>query len=121
MTVCRSDGTMFEPLHPRCQPRACYTCQLLRITLYACGDPLLASRHRISANDDNHAVAHALVIVDLDPGSDPPKVLCIGPDRAGNLLEVIWLELADERPLVIHAMALRRIFFDLLPKSEADQ
>ena len=80
-----------------------------------------ASRHRISANDVNHAVAHALVIVDLDPGSDPPKVLCIGPDRAGNLLEVIWLELADERPLVIHAMALRRIFFDLLPKSEADQ
>ena len=27
-----------------------------------------------------HAIEHALVIVDLDPDSDPPKVLAIGPD-----------------------------------------
>jgi hypothetical protein len=45
--------------------------------------------------------------------------LAIGPDTAGNLLEVIWLELDEDRELVIHAMALRRTFFDLLPDEES--
>ena len=61
-----------------------------------------------------------MVFVDLDSDADPPRVLCIGPDRAGNLLEVIWIELADERALVIHAMGLRPLFFGLLPESEMD-
>ncbi|MDH3680726.1 MAG: hypothetical protein OEV40_12320 [Acidimicrobiia bacterium] len=65
-----------------------------------------------------HAVEHALVVVDLDPDADPPKVLAIGPDPAGNLLEVIWLELADDVELVIHAMNLRPVFYDLLPTGE---
>ena len=47
--------------------------------------------------------------------SDPPKVLAIGPDRAGNLLEVIMLELAGDELLAIHAMPLRSAFHDLLP------
>jgi len=46
-------------------------------------------------------------------------VLAIGPDPAGNLLEVIWLQL-DDVDLVIHAMRLRPTFFDLLP-TEDDQ
>jgi hypothetical protein len=49
-----------------------------------------------------------VTILDLDPDADPPKVLAIGPDRAGNVLEVIWLELAEDANLVIHAMPLRR-------------
>lgn len=65
-----------------------------------------------------HAVAHAIVIADLDPDADPPKVLAIGPDLAGNLLEVVWLELADDVELVIHAMQLRPVFYDLLPTAE---
>lgn len=32
------------------------------------------------------------------------RVLAIGPDPAGNLLEVIWLELAGDVELVIQAM-----------------
>ncbi len=47
-------------------------------------------------------------------------MLAIGPDQAGNLLEVIWLELADDVELVIHAMALRSTFYDLLPRPEED-
>jgi len=47
--------------------------------------------------------------------SDPPKVLAIGPARAGNLLEVSWLELAGNAELVIHAMRLRAAFYDLFP------
>ncbi len=50
--------------------------------------------------------------------TDPPKVLAIGPDPAGNLLEVIWLELADDVELVIHARNVRPVFYDLLPKGE---
>lgn len=67
-----------------------------------------------------HALDHALRWLDLDPDADPPKVLAIGPDRAGNLLEIILLEFADDRWLVIHAMALRRSFHDLLPRGTAD-
>ena len=59
---------------------------------------------------------HSITVIDLDPDADPPKVLAIGPDHAGNLLEIIWLEL-DEVNLVIHAMPLRLQFYDLLPQS----
>jgi hypothetical protein len=79
-----------------------------------------ARRHGVEDVDLEHAVSNAMVIVDLDVDADPPKVLCIGPDRAGNLLEIIWIELADERALAIHAMRLRPAFFDLLPPSETD-
>lgn len=51
----------------------------------------------------------------LDPDADPPKVLAVGPDPAGNFLEVIWLGLADDVQVVIHAMALRPVFYELLP------
>lgn len=65
-----------------------------------------------------HAVDQAIVGVDLEPDADPPKLLAIGPDPAGNLLEVIWLELEDEVALVIHAMQLRASFHELLPSGE---
>ena len=61
-----------------------------------------------------HAIDHAVVVVDLEPEADPPRVLAIGPDEAGNLLEIIWLEFLDRPPIVIHAMTLRRSFYDLL-------
>ncbi len=62
---------------------------------------------------------HAVIVVDLDPDADPPKVLAIGPDRSGNLLEVISLELEGDELMVIHAMRLRAAFYDLLPPGEA--
>ena len=65
-----------------------------------------------------HAADHALVVVDLEPDADPPRVLAIGPDEVGNLLEIIWLEFPDRAPIVIHAMPLRRTFYDLLPRGE---
>lgn len=78
------------------------------------------SAHRHGIDDDAilHALDHAITVVDLEPESDPPKVLAIGPDRAGNLLEVIWIELAGDGNLVIHAMHLRPAFYELLPRSE---
>ena len=67
-----------------------------------------------------HAISHAVAVVDLEPDADPPKVLLIGPDASGNLLEIIWIELAGGVRLVIHAMALRATFHDLLPRSTED-
>lgn len=77
-----------------------------------------AFKHGQDEADIRHAVEHAIVVVQLDPEADPPKGLAIGPDAAGNLLEVIWLELADNVNLVIHAMDLRPLFYDLLPTAE---
>lgn len=77
-----------------------------------------ALRHGIEPQDIVHASDHALVVVDLEPDADPPKVLVIGPDRTGALLELVILELADERFLAIHAMPLRRRFYDLLPRGD---
>lgn len=65
-----------------------------------------------------HAVEHELTSFDLEPHTDPPKILTIGSDRAGNLLEVIMLELSDKRLLVIHAMKLRSQFNDLLSSAK---
>lgn len=79
-----------------------------------------ARKHGISDGSIHHAVDHALAVVDLSPDSDPPRVLAIGPDQAGNLLEIIWLELAESAELVIHAMPLRLTFHDLLPSGEDD-
>jgi hypothetical protein len=79
-----------------------------------------AYKHGIDADTILHVLDHALTVIDLELEADPPKVLAIGPDRAGNLLEIIWLELANDVNLVIHAMPLRPTFYDLLPQTRED-
>ena len=79
-----------------------------------CGVHRSAFKHGVLVEPIAHAFAQRWVAVDLDVDGDPARVLAIGPDLAGNLLEVIWLELADERMLVIHAMPLRVSFYGLL-------
>jgi len=74
-----------------------------------------ARKHGVGDARILHALSNAITIVDLEPDADPPRVLAIGADPAGNLLEIIWLELADGVELVIHAMPLRSAFYDLLP------
>ena len=76
-----------------------------------------AYRHGVDDEAIRHVVDFALTIIELAPDEDPRKILAIGPDPAGNLFEVIWLELESD-DLVIHAMALRRAFYDLLPDPE---
>lgn len=77
-----------------------------------------ARRHGVRDADIRHAARNAVVVVDIDPGADPPKLLAIGPNRAGNMLEVIILTLAEDRLLAIHAMALREKYYGLLPGGE---
>ncbi len=76
-----------------------------------------AFKHGFTVEAIVHAVESAVVVADLDPDSDPPRVLAIGLDPDGRWLEVIWLELPD-RDVVIHAMELRKVFFDLLPRGD---
>jgi uncharacterized DUF497 family protein len=72
-----------------------------------------ARRHGIDDADIDHAVAHALALEDLD--EDPDRWLVIGPDRAGNLVEVVVL--VDGRgEIVIHAMAMRPKYRKLLDR-----
>ncbi len=45
---------------------------------------------------------------------DDGKVLYLGADRAGNMLEVIAIERDDGTEIVIHAMRMRRLYEPLL-------
>jgi len=76
-----------------------------------------AFKHGFSQGEILHAIDTAVVVVDLDPDSDPPKVLAIGVDPSGRWLEVVWLQFAD-RDVVIHAMRLRKRFMDLVEQGD---
>ena len=74
-----------------------------------------ARRHGVDDADIAHAVAHHLH--ESQPAGDEPprRILYLGPDRAGNLLEIVTLELDDESELAIHAMRMRQKYVELLP------
>lgn len=71
-----------------------------------------ARRHGIEDADIVHAVDNALAVEDM--GEDPDRYLVLGPDRAGNILEVVVL-VTDEVRIAIHAMPMRPKFRRLLP------
>ena len=64
-----------------------------------------ARKHGVVDKDIHHAIDHALAIEDA--GEDPDRWLVIGPDRAGNLLEVVVLTTVEDTQLAIHAMSMR--------------
>ena len=49
-----------------------------------------ARRHQVPDEDISHACEHAIAWIELD--DDPPRYLLAGPDRAGNLLELVVLD-----------------------------
>lgn len=63
-------------------------------------------KHGIAEDDVVHAIERALVAAEDDEG----KCLYLGPDRAGNLLEVVSVLREDGSEVVIHAMRMRRIY-----------
>jgi hypothetical protein len=67
-----------------------------------------ARKHGIADEDILHAIEHAIVVVDIDEDEDE-LVLHLGPDAAGNLLEVI-----ERSSVVIHAMTMRAKYQPLL-------
>jgi hypothetical protein len=77
-----------------------------------------ARKHGVADDDIVHAASHALAAYALleDGDDEPRRTLLLAPDRAGNLLELVVLELDDARRLVIHAMPMRPMYRDLLPQ-----
>ena len=61
-----------------------------------------------------HAVEHSLVVDDL--GEDPDRWLVLGPDSAGNLLEIVVLISTEGDEIIIHAMPMRRKLRRLLER-----
>jgi hypothetical protein len=70
-----------------------------------------APKHGIVESDIRHALAYALVGKVL--AEDPIRTLYLGPDTAGNLLELVLLD-RPHGPAVIHAMQARRQYLRLL-------
>ena len=73
-----------------------------------------ALKHGICNLDIRHVCANSSNIFELDQESYEIKILIIGPDSAGNLLEVIGLEINDQSLLIIHAMKIRKSMVKLL-------
>ena len=71
-----------------------------------------ARKPGVADHDIAHAIDHALAIEDA--GEDPDRWLLIGPDTAGNLLEVVVLITAEDTQIVIHAMPMRDKYAKLL-------
>ena len=65
------------------------------------------SAHRLGVSDEDIIHAHGQAVAWVELGEDPPRYLVVGPDRSGNLLEVVVI-LVDAGGLAIHAMPLRR-------------
>jgi len=67
-----------------------------------------ARKHGVAASDMEHAVRNAIRVIDQGD-----RDLYIEADRSSRLLEVVVLD-DDGQPVVIHAMVLRRKFYDQL-------
>lgn len=72
-----------------------------------------AHKHGVEDGDVTHAVVNHLYAAQIDD-QRPWRVLYLGPDRAGNLLEVVVVERDDGSELAIHAMKMRKSYRTLL-------
>lgn len=72
-----------------------------------------ARRHRIEDADIRHAITHAVLSDDIDP-EPPVRRLHLGPDRSGNMLEVVTLHFDDGGVLAIHAMKMTKKYRRLM-------
>lgn len=71
-----------------------------------------ARKHGVADGDILHAIDHALAYEDA--GEDPDRWPLIGPDTAGNLLEVVVMIPVEGTQLAIHAMPIRDQYRRLL-------
>ncbi|MBA3372373.1 MAG: hypothetical protein M3493_02735 [Actinomycetota bacterium] len=62
---------------------------------------------------DDEDIRHAVRVPFRRVRQGDDRVLIIGPDRTGRLLEVVVID-PEGDPAVIHAMSLRRKFYDYL-------
>ena len=77
-----------------------------------------ARKHGVTDRQIEHALDHARLFADPADESSPTGTLVLGPDSAGNMLELIVLHFDDGRDMVIHAMPMRHGYESLLPHQE---
>jgi hypothetical protein len=77
-----------------------------------------SARRGIPGEDIRHAIDNAVAFEEV--GDDPVRWLVLGPDRAGNLLELVVMD-RPAGPAVIHAMPMRAAYQRLLPKGRREQ
>ena len=70
-----------------------------------------AHRHNISVEDMLHAVRYAVRRIEQEYDGEV-RLLVIGPDRTGDLLEIVVV--TDEPARIIHADVLRPKFYKYL-------
>lgn len=75
-----------------------------------------ALKHSCTREEISHAFDGAFAEYVLDDGIDPPKLLFIGPDSAGNFLELIGCDLDGGDTVIWHAMVCRSQYLELLPE-----
>jgi hypothetical protein len=74
-----------------------------------------ALKHGHSIEEISHAYDFYAFEGVIDDGADPPKILTIGPDSAGNLVELVGGLQPSGDHLIWHAMRCRRRYLNLLP------
>ena len=75
-------------------------------------------RHGISEFDIRHAQNHAIRIFEFFDELDRQRMLMIGPDQSGNLLELLMAINPDTSLKIFHAMRLRPKFEGLINDQE---
>lgn len=70
-----------------------------------------ALRHGVDSQEIHHALGNALLVEEI--GEDPTRYLVLGPDQAGNFLELVVLD-RPQGPAVMHAMPMRAKYRRLL-------
>jgi hypothetical protein len=73
-----------------------------------------ARKHGVADADMRHAVDYYGYAGEESSDDGLVKVLYLGPDRAGNMLEVVVIERQDGHEIIIHAMKMRQKYDRLL-------
>ncbi|WP_249019309.1 hypothetical protein [Conexibacter sp. S30A1] len=100
---------------------ALYVCQNVRVEIRWARS---ATKHRVSRARSEHAIRNAVAIIDqpapADSASRDDRIVFLGPDRDGTMLEVMAVE-TEAGLLVIHAMLIRRKYLDHLEGATDEQ
>lgn len=76
-----------------------------------------ALKHGVTSESISHAVTFPLLVDNEFAEGEPPKVLILGPDTAGNVLEVIG-EFNEDAFRIFHAMPARTGYLRMLQRKE---
>jgi hypothetical protein len=77
-----------------------------------------ALKHGITVKSIEHAVTFCVLVDEEFEGSESPKVLVLGHDQAGNIIEVIGIVDKDDLFTVFHAMPARTGYINMLKRRE---